>query len=100
MSDQAVVAAFKIAFAQDIGTALGLPPSRITVRALAAGSVIVTFAITPDETGESFPAAFAAKTLSGKKVRKHVPLHPSDPFTHPCTCALGSFIWEMSVNVF
>ena len=49
VSDQAAVAAFKTASAQDLATALGLPPSRIAVRALGAGSLIVTFAIAPDD---------------------------------------------------
>ena len=51
----------KATFATDVSTAIGVPSWRISVTGLKAGSIIITFAILPDETSTTAasPASLA-----------------------------------------
>ena len=57
-------AAFEAAFATDIAAHLGIAASRIAVTSIAAGSIVVTYSIAPDASGNQVSAAAVQTTLA------------------------------------
>eukprot|EP01047_Picozoa_sp_COSAG01_P033176 COSAG01_NODE_2430_length_7711_cov_182.453100_9_plen_178_part_00 len=63
-SNTTVKAAFEAAFATDIAAHLSIAASRIAVTSIAAGSIVVTYSIAPDASGNQVSAAAVQTTLA------------------------------------